>query len=500
MKSFFTPVKNFIQQKDSLFLGYSVVGFILLRLPSLIEPYWYGDEGIYAVIGMAMRQGRVLYREIWDNKPPFLYLIYTAGNGDLFFVRFLSIIFGIWAVIALFFLAKILFISKKSQYIATILFAILFGLPFLEGNIANAENFMLAPIITSFYMILSRKKFDNRRFILAGFLFSFAFLFKVVALFDFIAAITIALIIQTEDSQWDFTRKMNAVSCVKRMFFALKKEVILTAAFMTPILVTAGYFAIVGVFPDFFRAVFSQNVGYVEYGNKFIIPQGMLIIKAILLSAAIFIFLKFRKLFKTTGTVIFVWLAFALFSAFFSQRPYTHYVLVVLPSVCLLAGYIVDAQKIKYRALVILIAVLFVVTQNFGFYKKIFAYYNNYFSFITGKRPVAQYQAFFDKNTPRDYEIARFLTRNTQWNDSVFLWSDSGQIYALSNKLPPGRYIVAYHITFYPSAIEDTKAALNKAKPKYIVDTKRSQELQQFIDNYTLEYKIGSADIYERQF
>jgi len=36
--------------------------FILLRLPSLVEPYWYGDEGIYQVIGKALNSGRVLYR------------------------------------------------------------------------------------------------------------------------------------------------------------------------------------------------------------------------------------------------------------------------------------------------------------------------------------------------------------------------------------------------------------------------------------------------------
>ena len=30
---------------------------VFLRVPSLFEPYWYGDEGIYLTIGRAMRSG-----------------------------------------------------------------------------------------------------------------------------------------------------------------------------------------------------------------------------------------------------------------------------------------------------------------------------------------------------------------------------------------------------------------------------------------------------------
>ena len=51
--------------------------FTLLRIPSLFEPSWYGDEGIYQVIGTGIHQGRLLYSGIWDNKPPFLFFIYS---------------------------------------------------------------------------------------------------------------------------------------------------------------------------------------------------------------------------------------------------------------------------------------------------------------------------------------------------------------------------------------------------------------------------------------
>ena len=125
--------------------------FFLLRLPSLFEPYWYGDEGIYQAIGITLRDGGTLYQDAFDNKPPLLYVIYAIFNSEQYLVRAASLVFGIASVWAYLLLAKLLF-PKKSRwilYFTTALFAVLFGLPLLEGNIANAENFMLFPIISS---------------------------------------------------------------------------------------------------------------------------------------------------------------------------------------------------------------------------------------------------------------------------------------------------------------------------------------------------------------
>ena len=81
----------------------------------------------------------------------------------------------------------------------------------------------------------------------------------------------------------------------------------------------------------------------------------------------------------------------------------------------------------------------------------------------------------------------------------MFLWGDSAQIYSLSGKLPPGRYIVSYHVTFYPNAIVETKNAIDKVKPKYIVQTKYTPEIKNFLDNYDLKYKIDDTLVYERK-
>src|SRR5271154_4148144 len=91
----------------------SCILFFFLRLPSLIEPYWYGDEGVYEVIGQAMNHGRLLYQGIWDNKPPLLYVVYALAQGDQPTVKIISLIIGLATVICFFFLSQKLFNKLK---------------------------------------------------------------------------------------------------------------------------------------------------------------------------------------------------------------------------------------------------------------------------------------------------------------------------------------------------------------------------------------------------
>src|SRR5579872_491115 len=142
------------QSTDFWFLLITSFFFFLFRLPSFFEPYWYGDEGVYEVLGFGMRHGRLLYQGIWDNKPPLLYLIYALFDGNQPYVKFFSFVVGLLAVYAFFALSNLLFQSKKAVYTTTIIFTLLLGLPFLEGNIANAENFMVLPSVLSMYLVI----------------------------------------------------------------------------------------------------------------------------------------------------------------------------------------------------------------------------------------------------------------------------------------------------------------------------------------------------------
>ncbi|MEX2007290.1 MAG: glycosyltransferase family 39 protein [Candidatus Levyibacteriota bacterium] len=465
--------------------------FFLLRLPSLFEPYWYGDEGIYQVLGHAVRNGRLLYAEIWDNKPPLLYLIYAFFDSDQFVIRLVSLVFGVLSVIAFHALARELFKEKfKISLWTTGLFAVLFGLPLLEGNIANSENFMLLPLILAGLILVK----SQRHRLLVGLLVSLAFLIKIVGIFDFAAFFLFLLVVSAPHS----LRITNLWEVRKFLVQEIKNLSPFLVGFTLPILATTLYFLFRGAISDFVQASFLQNVGYVGYGNKFIIPQGLLLLKLfILFGSALFIFIK-RANFSRTFIFISLWFAFSLFNAFFSGRPYIHYLLALLPSFCLFIGLIAYEQKLRKFTLLIFLISFVLILKNFWFYGKTPFYYQNFISFVTGNKSVTNYRAFFDRSTPRDYQLVQFIKMHTDKDDNIFIWGNNAQVYALSDKLPPGRYAVTYHITGYKDGTENTERGIANNKPKFIIVMPNVPPLQIQLMEYREVNNIGGVKIYER--
>jgi hypothetical protein len=486
------------KSRDFWFLLITSFFFFLLRLPSLFEPYWYGDEGIYQVLGMAMNQHRLLYRDIWDNKPPLLYFVYSLFGSDQFWVRLFSLIIGLLTVVAFYFLAKKLFEKEKIIWMSTGLFALLFGLPLLEGNIANAENFMILPIIIAGFLVLKSVDIKTRNtqyktLFIAGLMLSIAFLFKIVAVFD-LGALLVFLIFA--DSSFSFKNLLKRATLI----FEIEKVGSFVLGFVLPIILVAAVFLFNGAISYFIKAILFSNIGYVGYGNKLIIPQGFLILKLIILGLFCgFLYAK-RKSLSFPLMFIWLWFAFSLFNAFFSQRPYTHYLLTLLPSFCLLIGFFLLDKKRQRFTLLVLVLTLIIVIKNFWFFARFPAYYGNFVSFLTNQESVSSYEAFFDKNTPIDYKLAAYINLNTGPTDSIFIWGNNAQLYKLTNKLPPGKYAAAYHITSYPDGVPNTKAGILMKKPKLIVIMPNVGTIPFSLSNYREIITINNVLIYERIF
>ena len=474
-------LKGLENNKQFWFVIFSSFLFFILRLPSLFEPLWYGDEGIYQVIGNSLNHGKLLYTQIFDNKPPLLYWLYAILNSDQFTVRLASLIFGALSVAIFFLLSKRLFKNGKNNipYLTTLIFVLLFGLPMLEGNIANAENFMLLPIIASAFLIVNQKKF-----FVPGLLLGIAFLFKIVAVFDFAAFFIFYFIIN---------------------FNSLKKEIKLTeivAGFGLPIFLVVLFFVINGTFVDFIKAVFISNISYVGWGNRIGTFPILLFIKIILLGIFLLYIFARRKKISESSLFILIWFAFSLFNAYFSQRPYTHYLLVLIPSLSLMTGaFLFDKKYQKIIAAIFLIALLTVV-KGFGIPKsnKNINYYQNFISYVMGKKTMVSYQEFFDRNAPLDYEMARFIKPKLGINDTIFVWGNNAQLYQLVGVVASTKYVVAYHISNYKDGQITTQMAVEKTKPKFIVIMTNTSPVPFPLINYSKKININNASIYERIF
>lgn len=482
------PVYN---HKKEWFLIIIAFLFILLRIPSLIEPHWYGDEGIYQVVGREIASGKILYKDIWDNKPPLLYLIYAVFDGNLFSVKLASLFAGLLSLFAFYALSGKFFVKNSSRYIATLLYGFLFATPLLEGNIANAENFMLLPIILAGYFVFNfSESKKNKYLVFAGVLLSIAFITKVVAIFDFAAFFVFLSIIF-----WDNLIQEKKDSLSK----FISSQILFLVSFLSLFFIVCIYFFFNGAFGDFLSGVLSQNLSYVNSQNMFIFPMGILLLKSILLLFVLLFLIVKRKKISKNDLFIYLWIAFSVYSAFFSQRPYIHYLLVMLPAFCLLGGRIIENGKRRIFNMCLFIILILVSYFYFTVYKKPFSYYVNYIEFITNHKSIVSYERFFDELVPRDYEITSFIDANVNKNESVFLWSDNASVYALSHKTPLGKYIVAYHITFYKNAVLDTKIAIEKNKPRYIIQTTNTPFSKDIISSYQLRYEMIGAKIYERE-
>ena len=257
---FFTKVAGFVSSQRLLI---AIIFFtFILRLPSLSEPLFAGDEAIYLTIGQKILRGGIMYVDIFDNKTPGIYYL-TAGALGIFgqavwSVKFLLTIWVLATLVAFYFLGKKLF-NEKVALVATIIFSLLTSTPLIEGNIFNGEILMILPITLGVLTGL------HRRFLLAGIFFSLAFLLKVPAVFDFAAFFIFAAL----------TIKRDAV--VK----TIKSLLRLVSGFLIPIFLTIIYFIFTGGIGAYFKSAFLYNISYTGYGTTLIIDNGLLLIKAV---------------------------------------------------------------------------------------------------------------------------------------------------------------------------------------------------------------------------
>jgi len=474
----------------SYWLVFIFVLIFFLRLPSLFTPYSYGDEGIYLTLGEAARRGLVFYRDIYDNKPPLLYLL-AAVSGSLFWFRFLLLGWNLATIYLFFKLAQLLFLRKENLIkIATLIFAVLSSIPLFEGNIANAEIFMILPITLGIFLFFKEKTKKPINYFFIGVLFSLATLFKVPAVFDFLAILVFFVFFLTR-------AKVNWKLEIGNLSFLL-------LGFSLPIIFTFIYWGLMGGLKQYFTAAFMQNLPYLSswqsgkssFGFNFsVINRGILL----LFVTAILWF--FRKKWEEVNSFLIIWFLFALFGATLSGRPYPHYLIQILAPASLLFIAVFTANN--YLKIIILGFLSLILASWFYFhfwYYSTLPYYQNFLSFTLKQKTHEEYFRAFGDRTLQTYKLAEFLQVHTQKEEKVFIWGEGSVVYALSRRLPPGRYAASYHIIDF-GGYEETMKALVNQPTRFIIDLNDENrpfpEFAAFIaQNYHLFSNIDKAEIF----
>ncbi len=475
-------IKNFWDWKLLFLLGL----FLVLFLPSLFEPYYYGDECTYLTLGQAFNRGLVFYRDIHDNKPPLLYLTAALTGGNLVWLKLTGLAVNLFHLGLIYELTVKLTKNKNLGRLSGLLFTA--GYLIFEGRTVNAEIFMMASATLATYLIWTRlKPIKFKSGLLIGLIFSSGFLFKSPAVFDFIG-IFLGLFIFTLD-------KIN-LTAIKQKLNRPPVWGIITG-FTIPILLSILYYAYLGSFTPYLRSALLQNIGYL---TRWQTGSSGLIWRFLILAALIGLLLVFRKKFSRRFIYFQVWFLFSLFGSLLSGRPYPHYLLQIVPSLVVLIILMIKQNKLLPRLLTIGSAGLLIFAYAFYqfWWYPILPYYQNSIRYLTGQINRQEYIEYYGSQARQDYQATKIIRRNTDPNDRIFVWGEGSCLYALSERLPAGRYVVNHHI-FDFNAFDETLQAIKKNQPKIIVKQQREQrnwpELEIYLDkNYRRFYYPSLED------
>lgn len=518
----------------------------LLRAPSLVEPYWYGDETIYLTLGHAIRYGQTLYTDIFDHKPPLIYFL-AAYTGSVFWFRMLLILWNTVSVLIFYKVASVLFETriKHKQWsigsfcfpipnkadVATFLFA---TLPFFaEGAISNAEIFFVLPVLLGVWYLIrfssvSTLKTQRITTILAGLSFSVAFLLKIPPLLD-AAAVALFFFLLAPLYRLPYLRPVSTQK-VKAIVRELKKPFpwIFAVSFITPFLLLFAYYTAKGAMEPFLKSTVGINVGYVSSwstgsheGN---LLQTGLFGRGVALGLFTLALIASIPLLHPTTLLVVLWFAYALFGALLSERPYPHYLIQIIPAGSLML-VMLSTHLLRLRTLItrrfrwsvaliqttLSIGAILLVTGAFiaslvsirFWYYPLFPYYANYLKYITRQISRDQYMAYFGSSLPEQYQIAERIRTTTMRKDRLLVWGDQPSLYALSQRIPPGRFVTSFHIRDF-GGYEETYQALEERPPKMIVIDMKAEypfaDLFAIIKaDYTPVYQSDQFIVYRRK-
>lgn len=471
---------RFLSKYRYWFLAWGI--FILLRLPSLFEPYWYGDEGICLTLGQGIRKGLILYKQIYGSQPPTLYYL-AAISKTIFGFRLILSLFMVPTVYLFYQLAQ-KFLSQKLSKICVIIFILLTSVPALGGNIANAEIFMALPTIAGFLLFFNSK--NNFHFYLTGLLFGVAF--------------TLKLSIFIEVGFLIFYLFLTHFSEIKKHFFNyLSHPFFFSFGFLTPIIFYFIYYYFLNS-EAYLYSVLIKNFWPTPIKMGFIANLGVLPFIFLLTILGILIILYCKKIIKIDFTFILGWFFVAIFGFILS----THHLIQLIPPFCLLLGYFFK-KKLYFSKFLILISLFFfgflIKKSNFYFYPT-FTYYRNFYNNLT-QLQTNNYRKYFGENIDNTYQVAEFVNQSTLLNEKIFIWGDQPCIYALSDRLPLGRYTIAYHITEFDDH-QEIIDSLKSNSVKFIIysvtENRTFNQLDDILNRYYfLTQKISNTLIFQKR-
>lgn len=487
-----------------LFLLLLVTATLWLRWPTFGFSLWNVDESIHAAAARTILEGGVLYRDAVDIRHPLSYYAVAAvfavfGKNNLWAVRALAalLVAGTgWFL----FLAGRRLRHAFAGAAAGMLYVLLAtgALTQTDANASNTEWYVafFSSAATAVFLTGGAMP-STRRLLATGLLSGCAFLSKQPALLEIAAPLAMLLY-----SGWRQSRPARTV---------LLQMAAVVVGWLTPVLLTVGYFAAHGALRDAVFYTWIYNLTYygpeIATADRFtalfgpfkLIGTSQPCLLGLWVTGAL---VTLHRLLQRTPTpaetatnpgMVFVTVSSlaALAGAASSGRSFDHYTVQFLAPFCLGAGLVLArlgdwARSVPTRGLLRLGAALALLLTA----------YQAVSSAVTGR----------ERTTPEDpsHRVANYIRDHTKPNDRIFVWGFHSDIYLYSNRRPASRYVfttfqtgmipwtnvapnIDTHYAIVPGTMEKLLADLTARQPRFIVDCSAgpNRSWQKYpIDNY----------------
>ncbi|MGZ6046226.1 MAG: ArnT family glycosyltransferase [Isosphaeraceae bacterium] len=415
----------------------AVLFFTALRLPAFFEPHWYTDEAGYATAAREMLRGKVLYADIWNNKPPLQ--LWTVAAGVRLFgsseagLHLITYVFGLVALSGMAYAAFKL-LSRPRAVIALLTVSVILGTPVLDAELLIPESLLIAATSWAGALLLvrlSRPESNGWRWAAwVGILAALAVAYQQTALADG-AAFLLILLIHPRATRAQLAAYVAAFAAI-------------TAAWLAPSLILAGPHNVVFALAGFYVPYTISNL---PSDRMTAVMLALSIPLAAVFAAAGALALRARPLPWAAG----LWSVAALLAAGAPQHPYAHLLLpAVVPTALALAAWVPVAtnrlptsSRLRLGIAGFAAAALISVGLAHGTgldwvpppssQPTLIGYYSGFALAAARVNSMDDWSDSFDSRVAPDAEVAAWLNARGLSQSRAVVWSSDAWLYLLAD-------------------------------------------------------------------
>ena len=222
---------------------FGALGLVLVRaLPSLRYPLGR-DQATYSVIGQGLLRGQLLYRDLWDIKPPGIFYIYSvivkAFGPVMWSVGIVDIVWLLAISTCIFYFTK-RHMGAPAAAVATVANA-LWHCSWGYIHAAQAETFITLLVFLAYFILMSGQRENWRGNFTAGLIFGAAFWVKYNAALFFPV---LTLLPYLDLKCFDEHPRQLKLDISWRAWF--QRTVVIVMGFLLMIVAVPAYFWVVG--------------------------------------------------------------------------------------------------------------------------------------------------------------------------------------------------------------------------------------------------------------